>query len=70
MVRRKFDILHLFQLTTEQHISCDVNKDWGAKKVTIYFPIFYLVTLKVQKMFYSFTCILSDYVAYEIVKAF
>ena len=43
-------------------------KDWGPKKVTIYFPIFYLV--KVQKISYSFTCILPDYVAHEIHKEF
>ena len=42
-------------------------KDWGPKKVTIYFPIFYLVKSSES---YSFTCILPNYVAHEIAKEF
>ena len=44
-------------------------KDWGPKKVTIYFPIFYLIKSS-EKKSYSFTCILPDYVANEITKEF
>ena len=42
------------------------SKDWGPKKVTIYFPIFYLV--KSSEISYSFTCILPDYLAHEMIK--
>jgi hypothetical protein len=44
------------------------NKDWPAKKVTIYFPIFYLV--KTSENTLSFPCILLDYVTHEITKEF
>ena len=47
----------------------DICKDWGPKKVTIYFPIFYLVK-KIKNLSYSFTCILPDCVANEITKEF
>ena len=44
------------------------SKDWGPKKVTIYFPIFCLVKSSENILF--FTCILPDYVANEITKEF
>ena len=43
-------------------------KDWGPKKVTIYFPIFYLVKSLENILF--FNLILLDYVPQEITKEF
>ena len=43
-------------------------KDWGPKKVTIYFPIFYLV--KISENILLFIYILPGYVAHEITKEF
>ena len=43
-----------------------LNKDWGPKKVTIYFPIFYLV--KSSKNILFFYCILSFFVHFMVLK--
>ena len=40
--------------------------NWGGKKVTIYFPIFYLVNNSEKKN--SFICILPDYIAHEYIQ--
>ena len=44
------------------------HKDLLDEKVTIYFPIFYLVKSSANVLF--FTCILPDYVAHKITKEF